>query len=233
MVNVDDEYRRGLTHDIAVGEYLAIEVIDTGVGMEKHVLERIFEPFFTTKAPGKGTGLGLAAVYGCVKNHHGSIRVVSEPGKGSHFTILFPTVGVKQETDENAEQHKSEVIVYGKGHILLVDDEEDVRRLSTRALRTLGYKVTALTDGLEAVEFYKTNHKEVDLVILDMVMPKMDGRAAFREMKKINPGVKVLVVSGYAAETTARECMHEGALDFIAKPFWIGDLSQAVATYLG
>ena len=228
MVSVDKEMCRKRSYDIVPGEYLQVRVTDTGTGMTEEVKARIFEPFFTTKEQGKGTGLGLAAVYGCVKNHHGTVVVKTEIGKGTEFMILLPTVGAKkvEPKDEGKE------VVKGKGHILLVDDEEGVRRITARALRRLGYKLSLCEDGEEAVEFMKKNHADVDIVVMDLIMPKMDGRTAFREMKKMDPGVRVIVMSGFAAESTAGECLHEGAVDFIAKPFWIGDLSQAVATYM-
>ena len=230
MIMVDKEICRKLGHNITPGEYLEIEVSDTGIGMDAAVMKRIFEPFFSTKQIGKGTGLGLAAVYGCVKNHHGSISVDSEEGKGTRFSILLPTVGAGKKVATSPI--KSEEMIRGKGHVMLVDDEEAVRALAARALRKLGYRVSMCADGAEAIDFYKQHSSEIDLVILDLVMPNVDGRTAFREMKKVNPSVKVIVVSGFSAESAAAECLHEGALDFMSKPFWVGDLSKAVATYI-
>jgi PAS domain S-box-containing protein len=231
MIMVDKDMCRKFGHDISPGEYLQVKVSDTGTGIDATVMKRIFEPFFSTKQTGKGTGLGLAAVYGCVKNHHGSVSVESEPGKGTLFTLFLPTVGAAKKVA--ASPIKSEEgMIRGKGHVMLVDDEEGIRALASRALRKLGYRVSMCADGAEAIDFYRQHSGEVDLVILDLIMPNVDGRTVFREMKKINPLVRVIVVSGFSAESAAAECLHEGALDFLSKPFWVGDLSKAVATYI-
>ena len=131
------------------------------------------------------------------------------------------------------EPQKTQEAVPARGHILLVDDEEDIRRMTCRFLTKQGYKVTAFDDGAEGVQFYREHHQDVNVIILDMIMPKMDGHAAFREMKRINPDAKILLVSGFAAEALARECMNEGALAFVSKPFMIGDLAQIISTHMG
>lgn len=224
MVTVDKEACRRLSHDITPGEYLEIGVSDSGTGMTKEVRQRLFEPFFTTKQIGKGTGLGLAAVFGCVKNHHGTITVSSEPGKGTTFSILLPAVGKTAE-----EEPKETSFAHGSGHILVVDDEETVRRFLGRTLERLGYRVSLCQDGVSAVEFFKSHHQEIDLVLLDMIMPNLDGKGAFTQLKKIDPDVRVLIVSGYSADKTAVECMRLGALGFIAKPCQIDELARSVA----
>jgi len=230
MVAVDKEMCRKRSYDIVPGEYLELRVSDSGVGMSKNVQARLFEPFFTTKKAGKGTGLGLAAVYGCMKNHHGAVEVATELGKGTTFSIILPSVGRK--ISEN-ELQKAAEIVHGKGRILLVDDEDVVRTFTSKALTRLGYHVSVCSDGAKAVEFYREHHKDIDMVIMDLVMPNMDGRTAFIEMKKINPEIRLIVVSGFAADKTAVECMQQGALDFIPKPFRVEELSQAIASYIG
>ncbi|MEI6218325.1 MAG: transporter substrate-binding domain-containing protein, partial [bacterium] len=228
MVNVDKETCRRLSHEITPGEYLEIRVSDTGSGMTKEVQQRLFEPFFTTKQIGKGTGLGLAAVFGCVKNHHGTITVESEPGKGSTFSILLPTVGNTVEDEEETGAFSQ-----GFGRILVIDDEEMVRRFLGRTLEKLGYTVSLCQDGLSGVEFFKNHHSDIDLVILDMIMPNLDGKAAFVQMKKIDPAVRILIVSGYSTDKTAVECMQLGALGFLAKPCQLEELAHSVALCMG
>jgi len=224
MVIADNETCRRLSHEITPGQYVEIRVADTGTGMTNDVRKHLFEPFFTTKQVGKGTGLGLAAVYGCVKNHHGTIKVESEPGKGTTFSILLPSVGKSVDED-----HKVGVFTHGSGHILVVDDEETVRSFLARTLDRLGYKVTLCQDGMSAVEFFKDHHGEIDLVILDIIMPNLDGKETLALLKAVDPSVRVLIESGYATDKTASECMQQGALGFIAKPCQIEDLAKAVA----
>jgi len=228
MVDVDKETCRRRSYDISPGEYLEISVGDTGIGIPREVRQRLFEPFFTTKKPGQGTGLGLAAVYGCVKNHHGTIEVESEHGKGTTFRILLPAVGRQIEDEERFEGD----LARGHGHILIVDDEETVRKFMTMTLEELGYVVSACSDGAQAVEFYKDHHEKIDLVILDLIMPNMDGKTAFELMKEINPTVRVFVASGYAADQTAVECMQQGALAFLAKPYDIEELAKTVSIHI-
>lgn len=228
MVVADKETCRRLSHEITPGEYLEIRVSDTGSGMTKEVRQRLFEPFFTTKQTGKGTGLGLAAVFGCVKSHHGTITVDSEPGKGSTFSILLPAVG--KITESNKE---NDTFAQGSGRILVVDDEEMVRRFLGRTLEKLGYTVSMCQDGMAGVEFFKNHHSDIDLVILDMIMPNLDGKAAFVQMRKIDPAARVLIVSGYSTDKTAIECMQLGALGFLAKPCQLDELARSVALCMG
>lgn len=228
MVIADNETCRGLSHEITPGQYVEIRVSDTGTGMTKEVRKHLFEPFFTTKQVGKGTGLGLAAVYGCIKNHHGTIRVESEPGKGTTFFILLPSVGKAV-----VEDHKISTYAHGTGHILLVDDEETVRSFIGKTLEKLGYRVTLCPDGASAVELFKEHHDEIDLVILDIIMPGLDGNETMAILKTIDPAVRVLIESGYATDKTVSECMQKGALGFLAKPCQIEDLAKAVASCMG
>ncbi|MEI6969918.1 MAG: transporter substrate-binding domain-containing protein [bacterium] len=228
MITADKEICRRLSHEITPGEYLQVRVSDTGTGMTKEVRQRLFEPFFTTKQIGKGTGLGLAAVFGCVKNHHGTITVESEPGKGTTFSILLPAVG-KATTEEKKEA----AFTQGTGHVLIIDDEETVRRFLGRTLEKLGYRVSLCQDGVAGVEFYKNNFKEIDLVILDMIMPNLDGKGALTQLKKINPAINALIVSGYSTDKTAVECMKLGARGFLAKPCQIDELARSVSLCIG
>ncbi|MCP4378162.1 MAG: response regulator [bacterium] len=217
-------------YNLTPGDFLEIRITDTGVGMSEDIQKKIFEPFFTTKEVGKGTGLGLAGVYGCVRNHDGNISVSSKPGQGTTFTILLPLTDTSSEpTDKTAI---SDEPAKGSGHILIVDDEESVRSFVGASLRSMGYTVATGNDGLEGLEYYREHHQEIDLVILDLIMPKMNGQVAFMEMKKINPDVKVLVSSGFSSTETSRQMLHDGVLDMLNKPFQVATLAETVAKYI-
>jgi CheY-like chemotaxis protein len=207
--------------DIQPGRYVTVIVTDTGVGMDADTRQRIFEPFFTTKEVGKGAGLGLASVYGCVRNHAGGVEVHSEEGEGTTFRVYLPAV--ESETPEAPAQAPS-----GAGRILLVDDEEPVRAFGAKVLRQLGYEVTTCANGIEAVETFEKTPRRFDLVILDLVMPKMDGLDTFRRMKEINPEVRAMLSSGFSIGDMPGELLEEGVLDFLAKPYRIEQLSEKV-----
>jgi len=228
-VLLDEDYCRLHPYEIPPGRYLSVSVTDTGVGMDPETRKHIFEPFFTTKGVGKGTGLGLASVYGCVRNHRGSIEVSSEVGRESTFRVLLPAAEGDEEVVRIARNTKP---IRGTGNILLVDDEEVVRNYAASALRDLGYVVTTCADGAEAVRCYRQHHHEIDLVLLDLIMPRMDGREAFRRMKDINPDVRAMLSSGYGDSGTSGGWQAEGILGFLAKPYQIGQLSQMVARHI-
>ncbi len=216
---------------VAPGTYLELSVHDTGVGMSAEVQGRIFEPFFTTKDVGKGSGLGLAGVYGCVKSHNGSIRFDSAPGEGTTFRILLPLAASPPARDE-AGDAAPEPPRTGNGTILLVDDEESIRTLGRRVLGALGYTAMTAADGVEAVETYRRHARRIDLVILDLIMPRVHGRDIIRRLRHINPQVRVLLSSGYSDPQTVRTALDEGALGFLPKPFDVADLSRALAEHL-
>jgi two-component system cell cycle sensor histidine kinase/response regulator CckA len=207
------------------GEYVKISVTDTGLGMDHKTQERIFEPFFTTREIGKGTGLGLAVAYGIIKNHKGKVTVSSEIGRGTTFHIYLPVT----KKAKPRESKISDDIIKGFGTILLVDDEETVLDLVKEVLETLGYSVLVARDGGQAVNKYRKNKEKISLVILDMVMPKMGGREAFEQIKTINPGVKVLLASGFSISSEAQELLKQGANGFIQKPHGIKAFSQKIA----
>jgi len=214
--------------EVPAGNYVKASVTDTGFGISDDIIERIFEPFFTTKDVGKGTGLGLASAYGIIKNHNGIIRVFSELGNGTTFNIYLPS-----SDDKIAQDHQiSSKMLKGQEKILLVDDEEGTIRVEKMMLKELGYSVVPALSGQEAVQLYKENKMTLDLVALDMIMPEMNGKDTYDELKRINPQVKVLLVSGYSLNKQIEELMDKGCNGFIQKPFNIVQLSQKLREVL-
>lgn len=208
--------------------FIEISVRDTGTGMTKDVQEHIFDPFFTTKNEGEGTGLGLASVYRVVKDHHGVIRAYSELGMGTVFKIYLPVDKTAVVTEQAAEKE----IIHGKGKILLVDDEQIVRTTSADLLENLGYEVILAEDGQQAVKKFRKFHDQIDLVMLDVVMPRMGGREAFRELKTIDPDIKVIFCSGFTRENGVEKLIQKGARGFLSKPYNKAELSQLLAKVL-
>ena len=221
-VILDQEYT-GNYPEISPGNYVKISVTDTGMGMTKKIMDHIFEPFFTTKGEGEGTGLGLATVYGIVKNHTGHLTVYSEPGEGTTFNVYFPA---SKKTKVSIAGYKE--IIPGSETILVVDDERNVRESAVSLLESIGYKVLTASDGKEAVEIYKKYKNEISIILLDMIMPEMAGKETFIELKKIDPEIKVLISSGYSQNGKANEIIEEGALGFIQKPFRLSELSKII-----
>jgi len=212
--------------NVSPGRYIEIQVSDNGVGMEKAILDRIFEPFFTTKEIGQGTGLGLASVYGVVKNHYGDIRVESEPGKGTDVYLLFPAASddpVKARKEKTAAVHCPEGL-----HVLLVDDEVPILAYVSEMVQSLGYTVLTARSGREAIRLYMENHPGIDFVMLDMVMPEMDGEAVFKELREINPDVRVIVISGYGRSRQSSIISGGGPHQMLSKPFTRSELTQAI-----
>jgi PAS domain S-box-containing protein len=215
--------------ELSPGNYLLISVKDTGVGIPKEIQDKIYEPFFTTKGVGEGTGMGLATVYGIVKNHHGSIKCESEEGKGTIFRIYLPVAEEMAPVKEDCTRKE----IKGKGKILVVDDEKIIRNILGAMLTSLGYDVVYANDGEQCVDFYTVHREPIDLVILDMVMPVMNGRDCFYALKEIDPDARVLLSTGQAAEEAAEELMKDGLTGFIQKPYLVATLSEAVASAMG
>ena len=210
-VSLDEEICRSHGDDVEPGDYLEISVADTGKGMDKETLSRAFEPFFTTKAPGQGTGLGLATVYGTARDHGGFINVFSEVGRGTVFKLYLPLIDEPCETSEDETDRE---VVQGSGTVLIVDDEPVIRSMAGAMLGGLGYETLVAEDGKQAIEIFVERHDEIDLVLLDMVMPHMNGRDAFREMRTIDPNVKAVISSGFSFGVEAEELLAEGVLGF-------------------
>jgi two-component system cell cycle sensor histidine kinase/response regulator CckA len=213
---------------IAPGSYIKLTVEDAGVGMSSETLQRIFDPFFTTKEVGRGTGLGLASVYGIVKNHGGFVTVHSELGEGTAFFVYLPATYKPLAADQVPA-----ITAHGHGEtILVVDDEEHIVRTSSKLLEAMGYRVLKAYSGQEAVEIVQRNPKKVSLVILDLIMPAMGGSQTFDALRKVDPSIKVILSSGYSIEGEATELLARGCNGFIQKPFTVASLSEKIRKVL-
>ncbi len=224
---IDENYAR-MNLDAKVGPYIVLTVVDTGTGMPPEIVDRIFEPFFTTKELGKGTGLGLSTVIGIVKSHAGFVDVSSQVGQGTEFKIYLPAVkGVETEQTENFE------LPVGHGEtILVVDDEVPIREVSKTALEAYGYRVLTASDGIEAVAQYTQYRETVGVVVIDMIMPSMDGPTTIRTLQKINPQVKVVAVSGLSANEQAIAAIGTNLKAFLLKPYTSRDLLRTLSKVL-
>ncbi len=212
------------------GRYALISVTDTGTGMDEETRKKIFEPFFTTKEVGKGTGLGLAMVYGIIKQHNGYINVYSEPGKGTTFRIYLPII--KAKIEEVREPVSAAPLQGGTETILAAEDDAALRKLTRTVLEAYGYNVIMAEDGEDAVNKFKENKEKIQLCILDMIMPRKSGKEAYDEIRKIQPDIKVLFASGYTADKIHKEKMIEEGLEFILKPVSPKDLLKKVREML-
>lgn len=226
---IDDDY----TADhlgLKPGAYVLLTVSDTGIGMTDEVKQHLFEPFFTTKEQGQGTGLGLATVFGIVKQCQGAIFVYSEPGKGASFKIYFPRVS---EVDENiAVSEQTQEIPRGTELILVVEDEVTVRDLAVYMLRRQGYQVIEAANGEEALRLAQNHDEKIDLLLTDTIMPKMSGKVLAEEFRGRYPDTKILFTSGYSDRNVMRHSMMESGMDFIPKPFSAAELARKVRTVL-
>jgi two-component system cell cycle sensor histidine kinase/response regulator CckA len=227
-MNATHKNIKGTLYDPKPGGYVLLTVTDTGTGMDKSTVERIFDPFFTTKELGRGTGLGLSSVYGIIKAHGGYIDVESKKGVGSTFSIYLPV----SEKKYRKVVKTPEEITKGTETVLLADDEEDILEVGQSLLKAMGYLVLVARDGHEAIKVYKKNRDDIDIVLLDMVMPNMGGGKAYDRMKKINPDIRVLLSSGYSVDGEAGEILKRGCNGFIQKPFDIKKLSAKLREIL-
>jgi PAS domain S-box-containing protein len=216
-------------HGFQPGNYVMISVSDTGCGMDKETLEHIFEPFFTTKGEGEGTGLGLATVYGIIKQNNGFINVYSEPGKGATFKIYFPVYEGQDEKPYQAEDLEN---IMGQETILLAEDDTDVRTFTRNALQQLGYQVIDFGEPIEALEYFKKHSDEIDLLFTDLVMPGMNGQELHRQIEQIKPGIKVLFTSGYTSNIIAVQGIIKRGINFLQKPFALAALGKKIRQIL-
>jgi two-component system cell cycle sensor histidine kinase/response regulator CckA len=236
-----DESASAAYKGMPAADYVLVEVSDTGTGMTPEVMDRIFEPFFSTKDVGKGTGLGLSTVYGIIKQTGGFIYPSSEPGNGSTFRIFIPRHAGGEEPLERVDSpaiagalaaagemaQLGQPDLTGRGTILLVEDEEGLRALNARGLASRGYTVLEAGNGVEAMEVLERNGGHVDLVVSDVVMPEMDGPTMLKELRRLNPTLKIIFVSGYAEEAFQKN-LPEGGYEFLAKPFTLKQLISKV-----
>ena len=221
--HVDEHYAR-MNLDAQVGDYVVVTVADTGNGMPPKVLERIFEPFFTTKETGKGTGLGLATAIGIIKSHGGFVTVESEIGKGSRFRVYLP-----RAIDPATAPSEDATLPIGHGEkVLIVDDETTIQEITKTALQTYGYQAEVANDGIEALSLYVQHQAEIAAVLMDMVMPSMDGTLAIRTLQKINPQVKVIATSGRITSDRAIETLGAQVKAFLPKPYTIKELLETL-----
>ena len=216
-------------YKVEPGRYVKISVSDTGVGIDKETQERIFEPFFTTKEMGRGTGLGLASVYGIIKSHGGYINVYSKKERGTLFTIYLPA----SEKELLIEKEGGPAaLIKGTETILLIDDEKMILDVGLELLEELGYTVLSAMSGQEAIDVFQKDQDNIDLVIMDMIMPGMGGGETFDRLKEINPAVKVLLSSGYSIDGQATKILRRGCDGFIQKPFNMNQLAEKVQKIL-
>jgi two-component system cell cycle sensor histidine kinase/response regulator CckA len=215
-------------YTIPAGNYAKISITDTGIGMDDSVRHQIFDPFFTTKDKERGTGLGLASAYGIIKNHDGFINVYSELGHGTTFTIYLP-LSDKQPLEDAPQIPR---ILKGTETILLVDDEELILEVGSRMLSEIGYEVITSNGGIQAIESLLSEQHRIDMVLLDLIMPGMDGNTTFDNIKEISPTMPVILSSGYSINDLATEIMNKGCNGFIQKPFNLSELSQKIRLVL-
>ncbi len=229
-LQVDEGLQDDRLPDLAPGKYLELLVEDSGVGMSPAVLERIFEPFFTTKKAGEGTGLGLAAVEGIVRDHGGAVSVQSDEGVGSRFRIFLPQV---EQAPQAAGPAPLPRVAERGARILIIDDEESILVPALNMLQEAGYEVLTASDGEQGLAVFREHAAEIGLVILDLLMPGMHGRDVFRQLKELDETARILVASGFVAEEAAKDLQEAGALGIVQKPYRRAELCQAVEEALG
>lgn len=228
--NLGSDFCNRSVFDISPGNYVRLSIADSGVGMDEHTRSQMFEPFFTTKEKRGGTGMGLASAYGTLRNHGGAVDVKSMPGQGTVVKVYLPQL-LEEMEDSQPEAFDSAEEVSG-ACVLLVDDEEFVIDTARRMLAVSGFTVHVCRNGAQALRWYTNHWQEVDLVLLDMVMPEMGGRETYMEMKKINPDVRVLLSSGYSVDGDAREIIDAGCDGFIQKPYRRTELTGKISEIL-
>jgi CheY-like chemotaxis protein len=228
---LDNEYCKKRTTSVKPGEFIMLAISDTGIGMSKETQTKIFEPFFTTKSKGAGTGLGLASVYGIVKQSNGEIYVYSEEGKGTTFKVYLPRFIEKEKAEETVAE-KMRKLPRGHETILLVEDEEEVRTLTARMLEKQGYRVLQAEDGPEALDVSDHHEGNIDLLLTDVVMPQMNGKILAEKLIEKRNRTKVLYLSGYTDKMIIHHGITRSGHAFLQKPYDLVTLSQKVRNIL-
>jgi len=218
-------------YDVKEGRWVRIKIADTGTGIDEKICNRIFDPFFTTREMERGTGLGLASAYGIIKNHGGVIHVSSKAGQGATFYIFLPASDTKMAKAVDTRE-SAEFIKCACATVLLIDDEDIIIEVGQEMLRNLGYDVLSALSGQEGVRRYRKNRDDIDMIILDLIMPDMSGSETFDQLKTVNPAVKILLSSGYSIDGEASEILSRGCDGFIQKPFNIDELSRKIREIL-
>jgi two-component system, cell cycle sensor histidine kinase and response regulator CckA len=212
--------------DAEPGSYVILTISDTGMGIKPALLPRIFDPFFTTKEIGKGTGLGLATTMTIVKSHGGFINVYSEVNRGTRFSIYLPSA--ETETSTRSKSQRNE-LPRGNGEmVLIVDDEENIRNVAEATLSKFGYKTITAVDGTDALAMYSKHNQTIAVVLTDLAMPYMDGHALIRALRKLDPGVKLIAMSGLVTESQSAELKGLGVNEFLSKPYTAEALLNAL-----
>jgi two-component system cell cycle sensor histidine kinase/response regulator CckA len=225
-VHLDEDFVRA--YGVQPGEFVAVAITDTGVGMDEETAKRVFDPFFTTKEKDRGTGLGLACAYGIIKNHDGIITVESAKGRGATFTVYIPA----SDKDIREAKREEQEILKGSETVLLIDDEELILEVGGALLKKMGYRVLTAADGREGIEVYTQNREAVAIVILDLIMPDIGGGEVYERLKAVDSNVKVLLSSGYSINGQAAEILNRGCNGFIQKPFRPDELSKKLRAIL-
>jgi len=219
-----------ISSDMKPGAYACLSVKDTGVGMDDATMDKIFDPFYTTKGEGKGTGMGLSVVHGIIKNMKGEIQVSSEPGQGTEFKIYFPVEAEANPTLPDRNELNLED--GGTERILLVDDEISITEMGQTMLETLGYKVDTCSSGVKALELFRPDPMQFDLVITDMAMPEMTGEKLTAKLRGLRPDIPVLICTGFSETMSEKKASELGINGFLLKPILIGELAQKIRQIL-
>jgi len=226
---VDANELGGRRVDVGAAGCVCVVISDTGIGMREEIRARIFEPFFTTKGVGEGTGLGLAIVYGIVKEHNGFIEVDSQVGHGTTFRLYLPMLRSKEISPLDGtikEEASGQNHAALRGTVLVVEDEEQMVRLLKKLLPRAGYRVLAATDGKEAIELYQQHKAEIDVVLLDLGLPKVTGLDVIPRLKEQNPGVRIIIATGYLQPELKAEILRAGVMDCIHKPYLVSEVIE-------
>jgi CheY-like chemotaxis protein len=230
ITDLQEAFCRRFSDSAQPGKYIQVDIVDTGTGMDDATRKRIFEPFFTTKELGKGTGMGLAAVYGTIKNHGGIVSLKSTVDEGTTMTVYLPQA--KGADEEQAASVATKEATKGSANVLLVDDDPSVQLTGSKMLEALGYEVTVCANGREGLDHFRDHWQAIDIVLLDMIMPEMNGEETFAAMQEISPDVVVLIVSGYSLDEKAQRMVDTGAAGFMQKPFRMATLATYVSDAL-